>query len=68
MIFLCALLLSSFPLVTSLDLLNWTLITNNMVPEFTKDNNYTNYWMPNVGYNSRTGQFVMAYWSSKEER
>jgi hypothetical protein len=61
----CGYLNNTYALYTSSDLVNWTLITNNVVPEVSKDNNHINYWMPNVGYNSRTGQYVMIYWSSR---
>ncbi|CAF1631585.1 unnamed protein product, partial [Rotaria magnacalcarata] len=56
---------NTFALYISSDLVNWTLISNNIVPEVTKDNYYINYWIPNVGYNHRTKQYVMIYWSSR---
>ncbi len=41
------------------------MITNNIVPEVTKDHDHINYWMPNVGYNQLTKKYVMIYWSSR---
>ena len=63
----CGYLNNTFALYVSQDLVNWTLITNNIVPEVTKDNNYINYWMPNVAYNRLTKTYVMIYWSSRFE-
>ncbi|UJR16508.1 hypothetical protein I4U23_003410 [Adineta vaga] len=62
---ICGYINNTFALYTSSDLVSWTLISNNIVPEITKDNSYINYWMPNVGYNLRTKQYVMIYWSSR---
>ena len=61
----CGYINNTFALYTSPDLVTWSLISNNIVPEVTKDNHYINYWMPNVDYNSRTKQYFMIYWSSK---
>ena len=61
----CGYINNTFALYTSTDLMNWTLISNNIVPEVIVDHNYINYWMPNVAYNSRTQQYVMVYWSSR---
>jgi hypothetical protein len=61
----CGYINNTFALYISPDLINWTLISNNIVPEVTKDNHYINYWMPNVGYNRRTEKYVMIYWSSR---
>lgn len=36
-----------------------------MLREATQNHNHINYWMPNVGYNNRTRQYVMLYWSSR---
>jgi hypothetical protein len=49
----CGYLNNTFALYTSSDLVTWTLISNNTVPEVTKDHSYVNYWMPNVGYDRR---------------
>ena len=61
----CGYLNNTFALYTSTDLVSWTLITTSIVPEVSKDNSYINYWMPNVGYNTLTKQYVMVYWSSR---
>ena len=66
----CGYLNNTFALYVSQDLVNWTLITNNIVPEVTKDNTYINYWMPNVAYNRLTKKYVMnllveSIWISK---
>lgn len=61
----CGYLNNTFALYVSLDLVKWTLINNNIVPEVTKDHSYINYWMPNVGYNQLTKKYVMIYWSSR---
>ena len=61
----CGYLNNTFALYVSQDLVNWTLINNNIVPEVTKDNHYINYWMPNIGYNYLTKKYMMIYWSSR---
>ncbi|CAF1443088.1 unnamed protein product, partial [Adineta steineri] len=61
----CGYLNNTFALYISIDLVNWTLSSNNFVPEVTTDHNYINYSMPNVGYNRHTNQYVMVYWTSK---
>ena len=61
----CGYLNNTFALYVSQDLVSWTLINNNIVPEVSKDHGYINYWMPNVGYNQLTKQYVMIYWSSR---
>lgn len=61
----CGYINNTFALYTSSDLVNWTLINKNILPELTKDNSVINYWRPNVGYNTHTKQYVMIYWSSR---
>ena len=62
---ICGYINNTFALYTSPDLVQWTLISNNIVPEMMKDNLHITYWMPNVDYNPRTKQYVMIYWSSR---
>lgn len=61
----CGYINNTFALYTSPDLVNWTLITDNILPEVMKDNYFINYWMPNVAYNQLTKQYIMIYWSSR---
>ena len=62
---ICGYLNNTFSLYTSLDLANWTLVNDNILPELTEDNSRIHYWMPNVGYNEKRKEYVMTYWSSK---
>jgi hypothetical protein len=54
---------NTFALYSSPDLANWTLVTDNVVPEIKQDSNRVPYWMPNVAYNQRTQTFFMIFWS-----
>ena len=54
-----------FSLYTTPDLVHFTLISANILPEASKDNTKINYWMPVVYYNARTAVFVMQYWSGR---
>jgi hypothetical protein len=56
---------NTFAIYRSPDLMTWTLVTKNALPNATVDNHVVNYWMPVVNFNTRTGQYVMQYWSSR---
>lgn len=52
-----------FSVYSSPDLESWTLISDNVLPELSKDNAHISYWEANVAYNAITSTFVMLYWS-----
>ena len=54
---------NKFAVYSSKDLMQWNLLSNNALPELTKDNDKYSYWEPNVGFNNLTKQYVMIYWS-----
>jgi hypothetical protein len=55
---------NTFAVYTSPDLMAWTLVSSNILPQQSKDNELINYWMPVVAHNALTNTFVMQYWSS----
>ena len=59
----CGYFPNTFSLYSSQDLVEWTLLSQSVLPKLEKDNDHISYWMPNVGYNDLTKQFVMVYWS-----
>eukprot|EP01084_Bolivina_argentea_P296893 511403_1 len=54
---------NQFAVYSSKDLTEWNLLSNNTLPELLIDNKQISYWMPNVGYNQITKQYIMIYWS-----
>jgi len=54
-----------FAAYSSPDLSNgsWTLLSGNILPAMASDHDRVSYWEANVGYNTRTKQWVMVYWS-----
>jgi hypothetical protein len=52
-----------FVVYSSQDLIKWTLVSDNLVPEIAVDNAHIEYDEVNVGYCSTTGDFVMTFWS-----
>eukprot|EP00047_Mylnosiga_fluctuans_P011891 m.23481 g.23481 ORF g.23481 m.23481 type:complete len:528 (-) comp3908_c0_seq1:135-1718(-) len=61
----CGYLNNTFAVLSSPDLMVWTLHSANILPAMVLDNTHINYWEANVGYNQRTGRYVMTYWSSR---
>ena len=51
-----------YALYTSVDLMSWTFITDDILPDVDKDNHATDYWMPVVARRP-DGKFVMQFWS-----
>ena len=54
---------NTFSVYSSKDLMEWELLSNNVLPELSIDNDKYSYWESNVGYNNLTKQYVMIYWS-----
>ena len=56
---------NTFALYTTPDMVHFTFITANILPEASKDNSKVDYWMPVVFYNPRSQKFIMQYWSGR---
>ena len=59
---------NTFSLYTSPDLVQWTLVSLNVLPAMTVDHATVPYWMANVAYNPRTQLYMMQYWDNKVHR
>jgi len=59
----CGYFNNTFSVYSSPDLQTWTLLSDNVVPEMSKDNIKVSYWLANVGYNKLIKKYVMIYWS-----
>ena len=55
---------NTFSLYTSPDLVNWTLVSLNILPAMTVDHATVPYWMANVAYNPLTQLYMMQYQQS----
>ena len=61
----CGYYYNTFSLYTSPDLVNWTLVSNNILPAMTTDHATCPYWECNVAYNPLTQLYMMSYWDGK---
>ncbi len=61
----CGYVPNTFAVYHSADLVSWRLVSDNVMPSVSKDNDHINYWMPNVFHNPTTSKYVMQYWSNK---
>lgn len=59
----CGYFNNTFSVYSTPDLVHWTLLSANVLPELTLDNDHISYWEANVGFNNRSNQYVMIYWS-----
>ena len=57
----CGFTPNTFALYHSPDLVTWQLVTKNILPSATTDNDVIDYWMPNVFHNPHTSKYVMQY-------
>jgi hypothetical protein len=55
---------NTFALYTSTDLVTWTFVSDDILPQAKLENKVVNYWMPVVKRNPHTGVYVKQYWSS----
>jgi hypothetical protein len=56
-----------FVVYTSPDLEQWTLLSGNLVPEMNHDSPIVEYDEVNVGFNVATQEYVMSFWSGRDE-
>ena len=56
-----------FAVYSTPDLEQWTLLSDNLVPEMNHDAPSTEYDEVNVGYNELTQEYVMTFWSGRSE-
>ena len=54
---------NTFAVYSSPDLVAWTLLSDNLVPEINGDAAVIEYDEVNVGYNANTSEYVMSFWS-----
>ena len=58
---------NSFAVYASPDLAAWTLLSDNLVPEMNADAGRVEYDEVNVGFNEATQEYVMSFWSGRDE-
>lgn len=56
-----------FAVYSTPDFEQWTLLSDNLVPEMNHDAPSTEYDEVNVGYNELTQEYVMTFWSGRSE-
>jgi hypothetical protein len=56
---------NSFAVYSSPDLSQWTLLSDNLVPEIGRDAGTVEYDEVNVGFNTATQEYVMSFWSGR---
>jgi len=62
----CGYFNNSFAVYSSPDLAQWTLLSDNLVPEINADAATVEYDEVNVGFNKVTQDFVMSFWSGRD--
>ena len=63
----CGYFHNSFAVYSSPDLQQWTLLNGNLLPEMARDAATVEYDEVNVGFNEATQDYVMSFWSGRDE-